>query len=391
MGISSRNERCSPESKPQTEQAENPQKRVGALPLPDKNFYIMKIRNSSIALTLFVLFLHLVSCKKEAIPDPITPVEPLPTIPSGNRIIIHFGTSTQQGCMYSFSNCIWIGWGASLTDFADRTMLQFEEGDKAQDYFGDYFPLTADFTTEGGNGTAPHTIPAGFYPLYDTPLGKAVVFSAETGQQVAPLVNAGNPQDNLGQLHNLAVQVILNKPENQEKIRQITGDKAAIQAFAIEQVAQFLEESDLQVSTAELQRAKGLDLFRTYTDYTTQVDAMRLSARDKKAVLDVFNKVSQMQVSSPEQLSQFVSVMTGLENGLATSASLDDAPRVLSVVSILKYSRYYWYWTGLSHGGTGNPTPASIPNWVWADAIGMELGGPLVSAAASIAVYLDER
>lgn len=351
----------------------------------------MKIRNSSIALTLFVLFLHLVSCKKEAIPDPITPADPLPTIPSGNRVIIHFGTSTQQGCMYSFSNCIWIGWGASITDFADRTMLQFEEGDKAHDYFGDYFPLTADFTTEGGNGTAPHTIPAGFYPLHDTPLGKAVIFSSETAQPVAPLVNAGNPQDNLGQLHNLAVQVILSKPENQEKIRQIAGDKAAIQAFAIEQVAQFLEESDLPVSAAELQRAKELDLFRTYTDYTSQVDAMRLSARDKKAVLDVFNKVSQMPVSSPEQLSQFVSVMTGLENGLATSTSLDDAPRVLSVISILKYSRYYWYWTGLSHSGTGNPTPASIPNWVWADAIGMELGGPLVSAAASIAVYLDER
>jgi hypothetical protein len=208
---------------------------------------------------------------------------------------------------------------------------------------------------------------------------------------VAPLVNTGNPQDNLGQLHNLAVQVILSKPENQDKIRQIAGDKAAIQAFALEQVAQFLEESDLPVSAAELQRAKALDLFRSYTDYATQVDAMRLSARDKKAVLDVFNKVSSMPVSSPEQLSQFVSVMTGLENGLAESSGLDDAKRVLSIVSVLKYSRYYWYWTGISHSGTGNPTPASIPNWVWADAIGMELGGPLVSAAASIAVYLDER
>lgn len=353
----------------------------------------MKIRNSSIALTLFVLLLNLFSCTKEVIQEPIvTPVDPLPNIPSGDRIIIHFGTSTQQGCMYSFSNCIWIGWGTDITNFADRTALVFSKGDEAKDYFGNYFPLTADFTLEGSAGTAPQVIPSGFYPLEDTPIGKAVIFSPQSGQHVTPLVNEGNPQDNLGQLHNLAVQVILRKPENQEKIRQIAGDKAAIQTFALEQAARFLEESEMPVSAAEIQRAKSLDLFRAYSDYHLQIEAMRLSDPDKKAVLDVFNKAATMPVASPDQLSQFVTAMTSLENDLAQSTSLNDPRRVLSIVSVLKYSRYYWYWTSVSHGsGSGTPEPASVPNWVWADAIGMELGGPLVSAAASIAVYLDER
>lgn len=352
----------------------------------------MKIRNSSIALTLFVFIIHLFSCTKEAIQEPIvTPADPLPNIPSGDRIIIHFGTSTLRGCLYSFSNCIWIGWGAEMTDLANRPALVFSNGDEANNYFGNYFPLTADFTLDGSAGTAPQTIPAGLYPMEDTPAGKAVVFSPQTGHSVVPLVNATNPQDNLGQLHNLAVQVILRNPENQDKIRQIAGDKAAIQAFAIEQVARFLEASDMPVSAAELQRAQSIDLFKNYMDYAARIDAMRLSERDKKAVLDVFNKAATMPVTSPEQLSQFVTAMTDLENGLSQSDTLDDARRVLSIVSILKYSRYYWFYTDFSHGDSGAPSPASIPNWVWADAIGMELGGPLVSAAASIAVYLDER
>ncbi|MBK8429202.1 MAG: hypothetical protein IPL27_26075 [Lewinellaceae bacterium] len=355
----------------------------------------MKTRNFFFALTLIALSLNLISCTKEAISEPITVADPLPSIPSGDRIIIHFGTSTQNGCIYSFTNCIWIGWGTETTNFADRFAMRFDKGDEAGQYFGNYFPLTADYTldatTAATMGLPPQVIPAGFYPLSDTPIGKMVVFSPESAQHVAPLVNPGNPQDNLGQLHNLALQVILSA-ENQDAIRQIKGDKAAIQRFAIEKTAEFLEASGLPVNPDELQRAKSLNLFQNYSDFEGRIDATRLSAGDKKVLRSVFNQAAAIPVSSPEQLSHFVSVMSELENGLAQSKDLTDARRVLSIVSVLKYSRYYWYWKSYSSGGgSGTAEPASIPNWVWADAIGMELGGPLVSAAVSIAVYLDEH
>lgn len=354
----------------------------------------MKLRNLFFALTLIAFTLNLFSCAKEAISEPISVSDPLPSIPSGDRIIIHFGTSTYRGCLYSFSNCIWIGWGTEALNASDRFAMRFDKGEEAGQYFGNYFPLTNDFVVDAATaeemGLPAQTIPAGFYPLSDTPVGKMVVFSPESAQHVAPLVNAGNPQDNLGQLHNLALQVILSA-ENQEKIRQIKGDKAAIQRFALEQTAQFLEESGLPVSQEELQRAYAMDLFKPYSDYAARIEASRLSAGDKNVLLDVFNKAASMPVSSPEQLSQFVTVMTDLENGLAQSTTLTDARRVLSIVSVLKYSRYYWFWKSYSSGNSGTPEPASIPNWVWADAIGMELGGPLVSAAVSIAVYLDEH
>lgn len=355
----------------------------------------MKTRNFFFALTLIALSLNLFSCAKEAISEPIPVADPLPSIPSGDRIIIHFGTSTYRGCMYSFSNCIWIGWGTEALNASERFAMRFDKGAEASEYFGNYFPLTADFTLDAANaasmGLPEQVIPAGFYPLSDTPIGKMVVFSPESAQHVAPLVNAGNPQDNLGQLHNLALQVILGA-ENKDAIRQIKGDRAAIQRFAIEKTAQFLEESGLPVSADELQRAQSLDLFRNYSDYEARIEATRLSAGDKKVLRNVFTQAAAIPVASPEQLSHFVSVMTELENELAQSKDLTDARRVLSIVSVLKYSRYYWYWKSYSSGGgSGVPEPASIPNWVWADAIGMELGGPLVSAAVSIAVYLDER
>ena len=63
------------------------------------------------------------------------------------------------------------------------------------------------------------------------------------------------------------------------------------------------------------------------------------------------------------------------------------------LVSVLKYSRYFWYWKSISspEPGAGSAEPTRIPDWVWADIIGMELGGPLVSAIASTVVYLDQR
>jgi hypothetical protein len=355
----------------------------------------MKTRHFFFALILIAVSLNLFSCTKEAVSEPITVSDPLPSIPSGDRIRIHFGTSTMRGCLYSFSNCIWIGWGTEALNHADHFALQFEQGAEAAEYFGNYYPLTADFTldavTAEAMGLPQQVIPAGFYPLSDTPVGKMVIFSPETAQQVAALVNPNNPQDNLGQLHNLALQIMLGA-DNKDAIRQIKGDRVAIQRFSLDKAAQFLEASDLPVSQDELQRAQSLNLFQDYTNYEARIEATRLSARDKKVLLQIFNQAAAIPVASPEQLSHFVTIMTELENGLVQSNNMDDSRRVLSIISVLKYSRYFWFWKAYSSGGgTGEPIPALIPDWVWADAIGMELGGPIVSAAASAAVYLDQR
>lgn len=363
----------------------------------------MKLRSIFTALTAAALSLATFSCTKTATetpdPAPVVDTKFTPNIPAGTSIIIHFGTSTYRGCMYSFSNCIWIGWGAELANYLNRPALQFDQGDEAGQYFGQYFPLTADFVVDAATakelGIQEGVIPAGFYVLRDAASGQATgkriaVFRPEDAHPVAPLVNPNNPQDNIGQLHNFAVQVVLH--QNREAIATLRDDKKAIRQLVTEKTAQFLKEAELPVSDAELQYANKLDLGKDFGDYATRLNETRLSANDKKALLEIFDEAAAMPVGSPEELSHFVSVMTDRENQLAR-AKLDNPKMVLSMVSVLKYSRYFWYWKSISSPtpGTGNAEIATIPDWVWADIIGMGLGGPLVSAIASTVVYLDQR
>ena len=359
----------------------------------------MTLRTFSIALIAFAFCASIFSCTKTedvAIEQPIE--KTAPRIPSGDRIIIHFGTSTYLGCMYSFSNCIWIGWGASALNHDARYALQFDKGGEASDYFGQYFPLTADYKLDVASakslGLEEQVIPAGFYPFRDAASGQAtgkrlVQFGPSAGRPVKPLVNPSNPQDNIGQLHNLAVQVVLHN--NRDAIKALGSDRKAVQKLLIEKTLQFMAEAELPLTAAEQQYVNALDLDRDFGNYAARLDETRLSANDKKVLLSVFDQAASIPVTSPEDLSKFVALMTERENQLAREAKLDDPRTVLSMVSVLKYSRYFWYWKSISspEPGLSDTQSASIPDWVWADVIGMELGGPIVSAVASAAVYLD--
>ena len=360
----------------------------------------MKIRTISTALAAFALCTAIFSCTKTedvAIDQPIE--KTAPGIPAASRIIIHFGTATQMGCMYSFSNCIWIGWETSLLNDANRPALQFGQGDEASQYFGQYFPLTADYTVDADAaktlGIEEQVIPAGFYRFRDAASGQAtgrrmVQFDPSTSRPVKALVNPNNPQDNIGQLHNLAVQVVLH--DNRDAIKALGSNRDAVRKLLTEKTLQFMAEADLPLTAAEQQYVNALDLNRDFSNYAARLDETRLSANDKKVLLSVFDQAASIPVSSPEDLSKFVALMTERENQLARDTKLDDPRTVLSMVSVLKYSRYFWYWKSIS-SPTANPAgstePASIPDWVWADIIGLELGGPVVSAVASAVVYLD--
>jgi hypothetical protein len=300
--------------------------------------------------------------------------------------------------MYSFSNCIWIGWGTELLNAQGRPALQFDKGDEASQYFGNYFPLTSDYTVDAATaqalGIEEQVIRAGFYPLRDVATGQAsgkrtVNFDPESVQPVKGLVNPNNRQDNIGQLHNLAVQVILN--DNRDAIKALNGDKKAIQKFVTEKAIQFMAEAELPLNASEKQSVSALNLNRDYANYAARLDETRLSADDKKVLLAIFDEAAAIPVRSTEDLSKFVTLVTEHENRLAGDATLDNSKTVLSMLSVLKYSRYYWYWKSVSSptATPGGTEPASIPDWVWADIIGMELGGPVASAVASIVVYLD--
>lgn len=355
----------------------------------------------SIALTALALCIATFSCtqKEDIQTDPIVDTSS-PDIPDGNRIYINFGTSTYRGCMYSFSNCIWIGWDATATNFEDHLALQFGNGSEAGQYFGQYFPLTSDYVVDAATakelGIQEGIIPAGFYVMRDAanglPTGKRIVsFRPEDARPVAGLVNPNNPQDNIGQLHNLAVQVVLN--DNRDAINALEGNNKAIQKLLTEKTAQFLAEAELPVNDADRKRADALNLDRDFSNYAARLDETRLSANDKKILLSVFDEAASIPVGSPEELSHFVNIVTERENQLARVAKLDNPKVVLSMVSVLKYSRYFWYWKSISsqEPGTGGAQPSKIPDWVWADAIALELGGPIASAIASTAVYLDQR
>ncbi|MBX2893106.1 MAG: hypothetical protein KF734_19505 [Saprospiraceae bacterium] len=352
-------------------------------------------------LALTTLLISIPSCTKNDLSDtPDITVKDEPNIPEGNRVTIHFGTSTLRGCMYSFSNCIWISWDKDVLKSNQSLAFQFGNGEAASQYFGQYFPVTSDYvvTKEEAEalGIESQVIPAGFYPIRNAlsglPTGKrTVVFSPDSCQPVAGLVNPNNPQDNIGQLHNLAVQVVLN--DNRDAIEALNGDRKAIQNLLLDKTAQFLADAELPVSAAEQQRARSLNLNRDYSDYAARLNETRLTANDKKLLLEIFDEAAATPVGSPQELSEFVKRITDRETYLARQAKLDNPKVVLSMVSVLKYSRYYWYWKAVSspENGGGTSTASIIPDWVWADIIGMELGGPLVSAAASAYVYHDKK
>lgn len=361
--------------------------------------------NARIAHFIFILTLlisSLTACVKneETLIAPPVGTDPSPSIPVGSRIIIHFGTSTQTGCVYSFTNCIWIGWGATALNYEGRMAMQFDQGDEAAQYFGQYFPLTADYVVDEAAaksiGIEPQVIPAGFYPLRDVSSGQAtgkriVVFDPAQAQLTGNLVNAGNPQDNIGQLHNLAAQVILN--DNREALKALQGDKTGTQKLVAEKSIAFMAEAELPVSAADQKNVLALNLDRDFGNYAARVAESRLSSNDQNAVLEVFDAAATTPVTTAADLQKFLTLITEHENRLAQDKSLDDPKAVLSMVSVLKYSRYFWFWKSVSSpgGSTGTPEPSTIPDWVWADIIGLELGGPVASVVASVAVYLDQR
>lgn len=334
-------------------------------------FYIMATRNFFSALAIIALFSSLFACVKpsdEAIKqDPIDP-----TIPTGSRIQIHFGTSTQRGCLYSFSNCIWIGWGHATELQSDAYALQFDNGDEVGEQYGQFFPLTADVTLESVAGQAPQTLPSGFYRFGITPDGRRNIrFSPDNLQPVASVCNPNNPQDNLGQLHNLAMQAILT-PETRDEFRTVDYDMALGKKMLTEKTVQFLHnEADVTIGAGEQRQIEQSGFDDNYGEHRAWLASSGLSDRDRNTLADILDMASAMPVESPEQLSAFVQAMTEAENRLVeNAASLDNDHLLLSAVSVAKHSRYFWFWKTYT-----TQTVATRADWWKADVRGLVMGG----------------
>lgn len=333
----------------------------------------MSTRHFFPTLSILVLFVSLFACTKpeqELVPTPVNnPVKG--TIPDGNRIIIHFGTSTYQGCMYSFSNCIWIGWGNATDLNREHYTLLLDNSDQVNAEYGRFFPLTADFTLDAQNGLPPRVIKSGFYPFQLTPDGRTIIeFSPGNLHPVAPLVNPNNPQDNIGQLHNLAMQSIYTA-QTKDQIAAAGVDQKTAREILTSKSVQFLaNEADVAIGSDEQSRIKSAAFNSDYDNHTAWLENSSLSANDRKEMQSILDMASAMQVDSPDQLSQFVQTMTEVENRLAKSTTLDDPKLVLSAVSVLKYSRYYWFWKTANQNA-----PASREKWWKADVKGLIQGG----------------
>ncbi|MDO8367762.1 MAG: hypothetical protein Q7T20_13255 [Saprospiraceae bacterium] len=344
----------------------------------------MTTRNFFSILSLVTISTFIVSCEKTAIEPAI--VKAPSTLPEGNRIRIHFGTSTYMGCMYSFSNCIWIGWGNATDLHQQAPGFLFDNGDEVSADYGNYFPLTADFTAESQTGVPPQVLHSGFYRFQTSPDGrKTISFSDANLQPIAPLVNPNNPQDNLGQLHNLAMQSIYTTKTKAE-LEAVNYDIKAARKILAAKSVQFLEtEADVVINEVEQNQIVSAALEGNYDNHQAWLQTSSLSANDRKVLGDILDIASTLPVNSPEQLSAFVSIMTELENGLVQNTTLDNPKLVFSAVSVAKYSRYYWYWKCLA-----NDESASRPDWWKADVKGLIEGGILQALVDSLVAALTK-
>ncbi len=329
----------------------------------------MSTRTFFSALTLIATFASFTACTKVELAPTAEVVNP--TVPEGSRIRIHFGTSTLNGCLYSFSNCIWIGWGNATDLHQQAPAFVFDNGEEVSTDYGNYFPLTANFTLDAQNGLPPQVLESGLYRFQTASDGRKMIsFSRDNLQPLAPLVNPNNPQDNLGQLHNLAMQVIFT-PKTKAEVKAVDYDLKLMRKMLTEQAVQFLgSEAEISIGAAEQKQIENTDFDGNYNNHRAWLQTSSLSANDRNVLSDILDKAASIPVNSPEQLSSFVSIMTELENGLVQNTAIDDPKMLLSAVSIAKYSRYYWYWKCLA-----NDESATRPDWWIADVKGFIEGG----------------
>jgi len=331
----------------------------------------MSTRNFFTAFSLLIIFSSVFSCTKPV--DEIIEKRVEPTVPDGSRITIHFGTSTQRGCLYSFSNCIWIGWGDAKLDQQHKLAFLFDHGDQVSAEYGNHFPLTAAFSVPAQNGEPAQVFEPGFYRFTNTADGrKGIVFDPAFLQPVAALVNPTNPQDNLGQLHNLAMQAIYTQP-TKETVQTLKHEPKALRKMLTNQSVQFLDnEADIKIGSMEQAQIENDGFGTDYSDHRAWIAESRLSDNDRALLTDMMEVASSMPVNTPEQLDAFVRVMTDIENGMVQNPSIDNRKMLLSAASVAKYSRYYWFWK--NYGSNAGDVAAKV-DWWKADVKGFIQGG----------------
>lgn len=334
-------------------------------------FQIMNTRIFFSALFIVALFATVFSCTKPA--DEILDKRVEPTVPEGSRIKIHFGTSTYRGCLYSFSNCIWIGWGDATPENQHKLAFLFNQGDQVSAEYGNFFPLTAAFTLPAQNGEPAQVFEPGFYRFINSPDGrKRIVFDPAFLQPVAALVNPNNPQDNLGQLHNLAMQAIYTN-DTRAAVKALNDEPKAVRKMLSTECVQFLDkEAGVKIESVEQKQIENAAFTTDFAEHRSWIAQSALSENDRNILMDVMEVASSLPVSTPEQLSAFVKVMTDIENALVQNPALDDRKMLLSAVSIAKYSRYYWFWK--TYGNDAGDI-AQVADWWKADVKGFIQGG----------------
>jgi len=306
-----------------------------------------------------------------------------PLIPDAERIIIHFGTSTKYGCIYSFSNCIWIGWEEHPG--GKWLAIQSAKGEGVRKYFGQYYPLTADSVLDDGR-----VILSGFYPVTDTAPGTLVTFDPAIRMPLASLLNPGNPQDNLGNLHTLGVQEILSS-EDLANLQASDTDPSRVHEIAWDRAIELLASAGVPLSQAERDWVQGFDFSKDPSDYSARLSESRLTQNDRDVLSSVLRLGSSLHIASPEELSHFVDVMTNLEKRLVAQGALDDPDLLLGAVAVFKYGRYQFAWRSFAFPEEAGAYSSAVPKPVWAGTLGFVLGGPAAGIAATAVAQWEAR
>lgn len=322
------------------------------------------------------------------------------TIPEGSRLKISFAQTAYRGCMYTFRNCIVIDLGfdrhPALTNaLVFNTPTGVNPYDAVGKYYGRYFPLTDDFSFANEKGQT-QTYKAGIYPITQTSAGPTVVFSPEKALLTAPLVNTRNPQDNIGQLHNLYMQEILTD-ETRAEIKRLGKDKAAIRALLVKKATapgDPIRIGDVKLGLSE--RSQLAQLPDNYTDEKAWPRVASMNDYDIKAMVKMMailnNYENQTPVATPEAVQRSLNIlireMTALENEF--SVQMSGNPHLMqSLFSVAKYSTYYWSWNAISKAAADSPVPIKLKPWWRADIRGLLQGGLGQSIVDSLMAALE--
>jgi len=202
--------------------------------------------------------------------------------------------------------------------------------------------------------------------------------------------NKNNPYDKAGQLHNTGLDFIIAR---EKPLVGLKDNKQALEQYIFEKATSFVDkniEEETPLSLEELKQG-AKTLFDVNQSTEEAINQAPLSSYEKEILYEFLHATSTFSQNNVADVNKQIAIAIKFENRIVQDKQIENQAILLSSISVLKHSTYYWAKQGLNPEADWNKIgPVSSINW-WdvakADFRGAFRGGvkgALISSAVEI-------